>query len=301
MKNPRVEILMATYNGSRYVINQIESFTRQTYANWRLIIGDDGSTDDTVKILTSYQKLHRGKIKIIKNRTNLGIVKNFNNLLANSSAEYVMFSDQDDIWLPEKIDITLQRMLSVEKINPGKPVLVHTDLTVVDDNLQVLGQSFCKYQKLNPRIKSLNRLMVQNNVTGCTVMINKQMKTLCLPIPDKVIMHDWYLSLLASYKGVIDFIPASTILYRQHHENRIGASRYDHRYVLRKVSAIFNSINTENLRRCMEQASVLEESDTARLFSQLHSYSWIMRRYYMLKFGFLKYGILKNIGLFLVI
>lgn len=225
-----IDILLATYNGEKFISSQIESILCQTYTDWNLIIQDDGSTDNTVEILKNYQKRYPKKIHIFVNKKNTGsCVKNFLSLAKKVQSEYIMFCDQDDVWTPNKIELTLNEMLKLEKqsIIENEPILVHTDLTVVDEELNLLSDSLFKYQKMNFKKDKLNNLLVQNIVTGCTMMSNKNLIELFNLINDSdgIIMYDWYLGLLASAFGKIGFVNKPTILYRQHQGNQVGAKK----------------------------------------------------------------------------
>lgn len=226
----RVAIMMATYNGARFIGEQLESIIAQTYKNWILYIRDDGSTDDTLRILDQYKHAYAGKIVIIDEPTIVGgsSKANFAAIHAwvteRKPSDYYMFSDQDDVWLPDKVEITLEKMIEVER-REGGPVLVHTDLKVVDENLDILGESFFRYRALNPNVTDLPHLLIQNNVTGCTMCWNRSLNALLDLTSNSVAMHDWWITLAASVFGTISHVARSTILYRQHSSNVVGATR----------------------------------------------------------------------------
>lgn len=216
---------MATYNGEKYVAEQIDSILNQTNSDWVLIIQDDCSTDSTAEIALKYARRFPKKIKLIERKTPSGSAKNnFFSMLSLSKAEYCMTCDQDDVWLPEKIEVTLKAMRQMEETHGvNVPLLVHTDLKVVDERLNVLSDSLCKSQDLSPDRDEFHQILVQNIVTGCTMMVNKTLLAYIKEIPKYAIMHDWWLALVASAFGHISFINAPTILYRQHGANQVGA------------------------------------------------------------------------------
>ena len=221
-----VTILLATLNGEKYLKAQLESIAAQTYENWQLVVGDDGSTDQTLEILKEFQKEHPNQVTIYENNPPFGSAKgNFINLLRNSYGPHFMFCDQDDVWKRDKIYLTLQKMEALETRYGDKvPILVHSDLSVVDENLEMVAESFFQYANLPKRVM-LNRLIVQNSVTGCTVMINRCLQQFFLrqlPIP-KIIMHDYWAALIAKVFGKIGFVNEPTMLYRQHGHNSVGA------------------------------------------------------------------------------
>ncbi len=227
-----IDVLMATYNGEKYIDAQIQSLLNQTHQNFCLYICDDHSKDNTKAIIEKYAAKYPEKIKIIVSEKNLGAIQNFSFLLNHSTnhstADYVMFADQDDIWINDKIEKSLAKMKHLEKVHgKGLPLLVHTDLTVVDQNLKVLGNSFWKYTNLKPfSFHTTNRFLVQNVVTGCTMMLNRQLCQLSLPVPSEAIMHDWWIALTAATFGKIGIVNEPTILYRQHGSNTLGAKKF---------------------------------------------------------------------------
>lgn len=214
-----VTILLATLNGEDYLKAQLESIAAQTYENWQLVVGDDGSTDGTISILEEFSKQHPEQVTIIRNDPPEGSAKdNFISLLRNSYGPYFMFCDQDDVWKRDKIYQTLQKMEGLEARYGDKvPILVHTDLSVVDENLEIMAESFFQYADIPKRI-ILNQLMVQNSVMGCTVMINRCLQQYFLrPLPQSnIIMHDYWATLIARVFGKIGFVNEPTVLYRQH-------------------------------------------------------------------------------------
>ena len=234
MGNKRsIDILLATYNGQAYLREQIDSILAQSNQDWQLLIRDDGSNDNTVSIIKDYVAKYSDKILLIEDSENhLGASLNFSRLLENSTAEYIMFSDQDDVWLPRKVEATLNLMKATEKAYPNKPILVHTDLRVVDSRLKIIAKSLWKYQGIPPEIgNNANRVVLQNCATGCTIMINSKAKEISLPVPKEAIMHDWWLAINAAKHGKIVYIPKQLVLYRQHSNNAVGAKKFPKRKV----------------------------------------------------------------------
>ena len=193
-----IDILMATYNGEKFIREQIDSIINQSYSDWHLIISDDCSSDNTVNIIKKYKAKYPDKISIYENTVRSGSAKaNFYRLLSHINNEYVMFADQDDVWLPEKISITLAMMQSYEKVyGSHNPVLVHTDLYVVDESLHRVYDSLFDMQNMNYTRNGFNNILVQNIVTGCTVMINQALVRHLYEIPVKSVMHDMWFALV---------------------------------------------------------------------------------------------------------
>lgn len=221
---PKVEVLMSVHNGERFLRGQLDSLLNQTYVNWHLSVRDDNSVDSSFSIVEEYQRRYPEKVSILANdRVQLGACQSFGVLLSNAEADYIMFCDQDDVWLPEKIERSLNEIRCLEKSNPGKPALVFTDLSVVDQNLRQRSDSFWNYQRINPSDNSLNLLIADNVATGCTMIFNRKLKIISTPIPVDAIMHDWWLTLICSTYGSMSFLRDPTVLYRQHGMNDTGA------------------------------------------------------------------------------
>jgi glycosyltransferase involved in cell wall biosynthesis len=221
-----IDILLATYNGEKYLKQQIDSILAQSYQDWQLLIRDDNSSDSTVNIIKDYAGKYPQKIRLIEDKQGrLGIALNFGKLLEQTVNEYVMFSDQDDIWLPNKINLTLNTMKDAEKIYPNIPILVHTNLKVVDENLKTIADSLWSYCKMSPLDNSLNKIIYRNVATGCTTMINRKAVEVSKSIPPEARVHDWWVALNVAKTGKIVHISLPTVLYRQHTQNIIGAKR----------------------------------------------------------------------------
>lgn len=238
-----IYVLLATYNGEKYIREQLESLLAQTYQNLILWIHDDGSKDDTVNIIKEYKENFSNKIKFLNDELRCGGAKeNFTHLInsIDDNFDYIMFCDQDDFWLSDKIETTLNKMIEVENSNQNMPIIIHTDLKVVDEELNSIADSYFIYQKIKPQwSKDFNISLVQNSVTGCTMMINKKAKDISLPIGNNAIMHDWWILLkVLQNSGVVEYIDMSTILYRQHSYNDIGAKGFSFRKLLSKMNSL---------------------------------------------------------------
>lgn len=240
-----IDILLATFNGEKYLSQQIDSLLRQSNTKWRILAHDDGSTDGTVVILRKYQKLFPGKIIVIEDGITCGgSRKNFAHLIGFSEAHYVMFCDQDDVWLDKKIELTYMIMKEAEDLHPGTAILVHSDLQVVDESLNIISPSMFYHQRLLRNINRPLQLFVQNSITGCTVMVNRFALNVSLPIGDKAIMHDWWIGCkVLQSNGIILFISDPLVMYRQHELNVLGAKKVDIKYYL---SAFLNFRTTIN-------------------------------------------------------
>ncbi|MBN2615549.1 MAG: glycosyltransferase family 2 protein [Bacteroidales bacterium] len=230
----KVDILLSTFNGANYLTELLQSLRSQTYPDWKLIVRDDGSTDNTLDILKAFGEKER--VTLLKDGIRLGPKKSFELLLEKSTADYMLFCDQDDVWLPEKIQHTLEKMQKMEQQFPEQPMLVFSDLVVSDEALNEIHPSLWNYTKVNPEnIHNIYKLLVNNPVVGCTTMINRQAKHVVLPIPDEAVMHDWWVALKVSSKGKAVFLREPTIRYRLHTENNLGVSAADSRFYLKRM------------------------------------------------------------------
>lgn len=225
-----ISIAMCTYNGEQFLLEQLKSFVHQSILPNELVIFDDASSDNTLAILREFAQEAPFIVHIHRNKQSVGVQKNFELAIEACKGEYIFFSDQDDVWLPNKIEITLNKMQSLELANCRElPICIHTDLYVVDAELNILANSYLKNQGLyhvySPE-EQLEVLPVQNFVTGCTVLINKALKNIAMPFPKNIVMHDYWFALVAACVGKLEFVDAATIKYRQHGNNTIGARKY---------------------------------------------------------------------------
>jgi len=227
---PAVQVLLATYNGVRFVREQIESILAQDYPSVTLLARDDGSTDGTQDILNEYAARLPSRFRVLESgQNNQGFIRNFLELMKASSADYVCLSDQDDVWLPDKVSRTVQAMRELErKWGSDIPLLVFTDLRVVDEYLTTLQQSFWNRMRINPAwVHHLEKLLGSPVVTGCTTMSNRRLVELAQRMPDEAALHDRWMALLASALGNAAFLPDPTVLYRQHGRNAVGTGSDD--------------------------------------------------------------------------
>ena len=233
----KIAILMATYNGEKYICQQIDSILSQTCKDWELYIHDDGSTDNTIAALESYVEKYPNKIHLIDGKSTGGAKYNFFYLFGQVEAPYYMTCDQDDVWLDKKIELTYDKMLTIEN-KADVPCLVYTELRVVDSELNTIADTMSGYQSLDCHKRTINQFILQNSVTGCTMMVNMALRDKMLHITDidNTIMHDWWAALVAAQFGKTAFIDEPTILYRQHGDNSLGALGINKlSYIVRRV------------------------------------------------------------------
>ena len=212
---------MATYNGEKYLIEQIESIINQSYENWTLLIRDDISEDSTVSIIEEYEKKD-SRIRLLRDeKGNLGFVKNFEELLVQSQEDFIMFCDQDDYWLENKLEIYINELNKLLKEEIEEPLLLHSNSFICDDNLEIIKEKFI-VSKEALRYKE-NNYFFSYTVQGSTVLLNRKLIDIGLPFLESVTLHDRYFHLLAEFFGKRVFIDKSLMKYRQHENNKIGA------------------------------------------------------------------------------
>lgn len=218
----KVNIVLSTYNGARFLAEQLESIQKQTFTDWQLLIRDDGSTDITPQIIAEFVKADP-RIHFINehDRQNFGVIKNFFTLVKYEKADYYFFSDQDDVWLPDKMATMLDEVIHHDK---SQPLMIYMDLSVVDQDLNVTHPSMIRSQSHHVNTTLLAEL-TENTVTGGVAMINHALAEKWEDTDD-VIMHDWYLALLATATGKLVYIDKPGELYRQHDNNVLGARTF---------------------------------------------------------------------------
>ena len=240
--SPKIAILLSTYNGAKYIAEQLDSLLAQSYSNFVIVTRDDGSTDATCSIVADYASRHPQLFLCLSNDgVNRGASASFSCLIEyvlQHKSElglvkaYMMFCDQDDVWYPEKIARQIDAILAAEADGDGAtmavqlPLLVHTDLAVVSEKLEPIEPSLASFQRLDNERNSFSNIVISNLVTGCTALVNEELASKLVPIPEDAIMHDWWLALGAVAFGKRIFLNAPMVSYRQHGANTIGARRH---------------------------------------------------------------------------
>lgn len=242
-------ILLATYNGEKYLQEQIDSLYRQTFKDWTLYLHDDGSTDGTSDIIRKNVMVH-DNIVVLDYVDIHGAKENFFGMLQRVDADYYMFCDQDDVWLEDKVEKSLEHMHELER-NVGNrdiPIIVHCDLFVVDENLEIISNSFWKFAGIDPKyLVTFNRLSQYNLVTGCAMLINKNAKITAFDFPfANAHMHDsWITACTMKVGGIVSAIKTPMIYYRQHSKNCLGAAKAKNHssnliYLLKNIRNVYH-------------------------------------------------------------
>ena len=216
------DVLLATYNNADYIRKLIVSIAAQSSTRFRLIIRDDGSTDDTVQILSEELKAFGNPLVLIKGDPSGSANANFARLIALSSAPYTLFADADDIWDVDKVEYTLDALEQAEReLGPETPIYVYSDARVVDGHDKLLAPSYWGFKGMQPtRGMNLATSLVCAPMLGCASGSNRALNRLCEPFPlDEVTGHDWWMLLVATAFGQARALDRATLSYRQHGSN----------------------------------------------------------------------------------
>ncbi len=313
----RIDILLATYNGARFLPEQLASLAAQTHSDWRLLVRDDGSSDGSLEVVRDWARGVSQPVEIIEDgRTGLGASLNFAALLESSDAPYFACCDQDDVWLPEKLEVMLAALQAAEaRAGADTPLMAYSDLCVVDGELRPIADSFQQFSR-RPRLqpgRELRQVMMHNVVTGCASLGNAALRQMALPIPPEASMHDWWLAMVAAGLGELVWVPQATILYRQHGGNTLGANANDPLSQLRYVAGNASEALARSrklLADTQRQAGAfvkryyeaLPDVDQAILrdYARLPEMSAAQRKAFFLRNKMLEDNVLKNMPFFLL-
>lgn len=262
--SPSVTVVLSAYNGARHIAEQIASIRGQSFREWNLIVRDDGSSDETVAIVERLAAEDPRITLIDDSRANLGPAASFGILLERAyanGAQVVFLSDQDDVWLPQKMEEQLT-LLDAEAARAGAdgPMLVHSDLKVVDETLQLIHPSFSEFQRISYNAADpLRTLLIHNAVVGCSAAVNRPLLEFALPIPAGS-PQDWWLAICAAATGRILRAGTAAVLYRQHGTNVVGAApRHDFLGDLARNPVSFAAASFRAFNVGVEQARSLRE------------------------------------------
>jgi len=233
----KIAILLSTYNGAKFLREQLDSLLAQSHSNFVLVVRDDGSSDGSYALLEEYAEQQPERLHLLpKDNDNYGASGGFaflvsyvleNKAILGLESAYMMFCDQDDTWYPNKIEAQLNAMSAAqESAGENVPVLIHSDLEVVSEQNTAIAKSLIRYQGLEIERNRFPNLVISNLVTGCTALINESLAEKALPIPSNAIMHDWWMALVATAFGRLIFLDIPLVHYRQHGNNTIGAKEF---------------------------------------------------------------------------
>lgn len=303
-----VAVIMATYNGAKYIREQIDSILNNSYKDFELFIFDDGSNDDTMRIIGEYVEKNPQKVHFVQNTTNVGVIKNFVSAICQIEANYYLFCDQDDYWNSYKIEHTIKAIKEEDLKDRECPVVLYGDLEVVDRQLNKISESFYKHGNIEPKKIDLPHLLMENKFVGCTMAINHAVKRYLSTDINGMRMHDWWIGLIGVTFGKVVYLDESLLKYRQSGNNTVGSSS-DISYTLRNLNAI-GALKKGLVENCHQARAFFDyygglipedKKDAFTLFGNLQEYNWIKRRYIVIKHGYLKTGFLKNLAIFILI
>ena len=267
-KNPKVQILLATYNGEKFLREQLDSIINQEYKSWEILIHDDGSNDNTILILSEYQNNFPNKIKLlIDKKIFFSASKNFFHLIENRSREANLYClcDQDDIWHKSKLKFIVERYNSKED---KEPLLIHSDLSLIDDKGKLLENSHNKLINHQKNLITKNTVLYYNPVPGCALSINST-------LADKIsyskfmVMHDWWILLSAIYINTnVVYINYPLVKYRQHSGNVLG---YKKNNILILVIRLLFKISSyaKNVKKAYAQSKHFHDQTLLQYFIRL--------------------------------
>ncbi|KZR84307.1 putative glycosyl transferase [Synechococcus sp. MIT S9509] len=302
------EVVMATCNGERFLDQQIASILRQTILPERLLVADDCSSDQTLEFLHHWQEKSDVPFEFLTIRESgrLGSCRNFERLLYASEASYVMLSDQDDVWDVDKAERLLQQMDALEhRLGADRPLLVHCDQCLIDAEGHQIHPSFHRCQGLHPGRDGLFEIGLQNVVTGCALLLNRSAVERSLPFPPEVVLHDWWLALVAAQAGGLYYWPESCSSYRQHQTNVVGARGWRRQLItrfrdvdvfhLRRSAQRLISPGLLQLRACLNR---FDSPESAAQLERLWSASVCVRLSTALRLGLRKHGWWRTAGFY---
>lgn len=259
----KVSIALCTYNGDKFLREQLDSILNQTYQDFELIIVDDGSSDFTIQIVLEYMN-KSNKISLYQNENNIGFIKNFEKAISLCSGDYIFLADQDDIWLSNKIEFFLKEI----KNN----VLIYSDAILIDREGNSKNEMLI-YPKNLISGSNNKAFLFDNCISGNTMMFKKELINYILPIPDNISFHDVWIAFVASTYGKITYTKTPLTLYRRYSEqitsvNKKEYKNFFHRFKEKKAQKIKYSIKHLNNLRAFSQLSILKDEELIKIINQ---------------------------------
>lgn len=303
---PSLSIAMATYNGEKFLQQQIDSILNQSYHDFELIICDDMSNDDTVQIIQSYM-INYSNIKLYENINRLGSVKNFEKVISLCHTKYIALSDQDDVWDKNKLKILIKKMKQIERTNENIPIMIHSDLKMINEKNQTIEKSYFKFRKYTlTNNKNLSHILGPCGVMGNTILMNKSLKEYILPFPDDVIVHDYWIALINEIYGKRITINQPLVNYRIHGVNLSNSIHSLNNHHLAAYPFNFNlpyiGIGREKLLRTLLFKYPVPKDDTLLIKKFLTYLNFNTNRlnifYTLVAFNFIKKGFYYRLKLF---
>ncbi|MGK2960219.1 MAG: glycosyltransferase family 2 protein [Candidatus Malihini olakiniferum] len=241
--NNLIDIGLATFNGEKYITTMLDSIKGQLFQDFIIHICDDSSIDSTLSMIKNHPLYFQQKICIHETTGGNGSLKNFRRVLKYCNASYVALCDQDDYWYPSKLSTMFDCCINSNH-EKSHPLLVFSDLEVVDKNLNLIKKSFFNSTQKSNKCSKPEDFIVSNQIPGCSMMFNQELKKIFEPMPLDIRMHDWWIALVASLYGDIVYLDEPLIKYRQHAGNAVGALTCEGKNILLECIAYIRSFPT---------------------------------------------------------
>jgi glycosyltransferase involved in cell wall biosynthesis len=310
MSNSNCDVILAVWNGERYLPAMLDSLLSQTTRDFNVLVRDDGSRDGTLEILETYKPKFDGRLSVIAGEPSGSATANFGILLRETKADYVLFADQDDVWKPEKVELTLRSLKDAEaKYGKSTPIYFATDIEVVNKDLEPISPSYWKWKRLNPSMMSkLSQSLICVSIQGMASGINRALVDLANPVSAKAISHDWWAQLIAAAMGKVICDPTTTALYRVHGGNasipkQVGVVPY-------LKLGLDASFLRRGLGRRIEQANALADAFEGRMppdklkiirkFARLQSQGFLQRRWTLVSGNYLYHDLVRSAATFVL-
>ena len=310
MCNSNCDVILAVWNGERYLPAMLDSLLSQTTRDFNVLVRDDGSRDGSLEILENYKPKFDGRLSVITGQPSGSATSNFAILMRETKADYVLFADQDDVWKPEKVELTLRSLKEAEaKYGESTPIYFATDIAVVNKDLELISPSYWKWKRLNPTMMGkLSQSLICVPIQGMASGINRALLDLSNPVAEKAISHDWWAQLIAAAMGKVICDPATTALYRVHGGNasvpkQVGVLPY-------LKLGLDASFLRRGLRRRIEQANALADALAGRMppdklkiirrFTRLQSQGFLERRWTLVSGNYLYHDVVRSVATFVL-
>jgi glycosyltransferase involved in cell wall biosynthesis len=304
------DVILAVFNGQTYLPAMLDSLLSQTTPDFNVLVRDDGSRDGSLAILESYKARFDGRLSVITGEPSGSATANFAILMRETRADYVLLADQDDVWKPEKVELTLRSLKEAEvKYGKSTPIYFATDIAVVNKDLEVISASYWKWKRLRPSMMSkLSQSLICVPIQGMASGMNRALLDLSNPVAEKAISHDWWAQLIAAAMGKVICDPAVTALYRVHGGNasvpkKVGVIPY----LKLGLDATFLR---RGLGRRIEQANALADAFAGRMppdklkvirrFSRLQSQGFVQRRWTLVSGNYLYHDLVRSVATFVL-
>lgn len=307
MQNPTVAVLIATYNGERFLEEQLDSIFSQTYTNFKIYLSDDASNDSTAEILKHYKAKHPQQLFYTINQKNIGFVKNFEKLISQCTEEYIALADQDDIWHVQKLEKEMTAIGELKKEHGDSPFLINSDLEMIDESRNTLHHSYFKFRKYKLRdTKDVGHILGPCAIMGNTLLFNQKLKNIILPFPDTLDVHDYWIGVNCELFGIRKTLFEPLVLYRIHTANSSNSTeKFEKKSFFSLLKRVDKLPNMQTNRKLFLPALLVKVSDKEDLevLNAYIDYLKFSKNRIKIYFSLLKYSLIKRdlffrIGLF---